>query len=72
MTILDAKDDAVERVARAMGTTLIPGSTTITAELVMSRELIGRMARAAIEAMREPTPAIDAALSHPPTDRREP
>lgn len=50
--------EMVERVAKALGATLIPGSATVTAEYVVSAELIGRFARAAIEAMREPTEAM--------------
>ncbi len=51
-------DSMIERVARAMGDTLIPGSTTIPAKLVISQELLGSLARAAIEAMRTPTEAM--------------
>lgn len=54
----DARRDAIlakyveeKRVAKALGATLIPGSATVTAEYVVSAELIGRFARAAIEAI---------------------
>lgn len=55
-------DSIIERVARAMGDTLIPGSTTIPAKLVISQELLGSLARAAIQAMRTPTEAIKRSL----------
>lgn len=48
-------DSMIERVAKTMGATLIPGSRTVMAADVISKELISFMARAAIEAMREPT-----------------
>jgi len=46
--------DPVEVMAKAMGVTLIPGSKTITASLVISPELLAKMAAAVV-------PALDAA-----------
>lgn len=40
----------LEKVKGAMGETLIPGSSSVTARHVISSELIGKMAAAAISA----------------------
>lgn len=52
--------DEVEEVARAMGAVLIPGSVTIPASMVMSKELMAKMAGAAIatiDRLRRAAPA---------------
>ncbi len=51
-------DAQVDRVKKAMGAVLIPGSVSIPAEMVISRELLDSMARAAVAAMQEPIPAF--------------
>lgn len=57
-------ESMIEKVTKDMGDTLIPGSTTIQTRLVVSREMLGLLARAAIEALRTPTEAMhNAALA---------
>lgn len=68
-----AKDE-VEAVKWAMSKTLIPGSTTISADVVISKELILNMARAAVEAIaawnrRSPSPAVAQPMETAPKDR---
>lgn len=45
--------DKEERVVKAMGETIIPGSKTVPASAVTSKELLLYLARAAIAALEE-------------------
>ncbi len=51
-------DDIAKLIKAAMGKTLIPGSTTISARLVINRELINAMAQAALTALQERGDAV--------------
>lgn len=53
----------IEQVKAGMGETLIPGSAAIPAAMVMSPELLDRLAVSAISAMRKPTEAMVEAAS---------
>ena len=50
--------EQIELVARAMRATLIPGSATISAEYVVSAELIHRLASSAIAALAVAPPPV--------------